>query len=73
MIRSLKIICLSTPFFIIIPAISLACHYQVIPVVDSDTIVIKYGGKYVDLILKSKDSEEIMDGFLHMCLWMDKI
>jgi hypothetical protein len=73
MIRSLKIIYLLTPFFIIIPEISLACHYQVIPVVDSDTIVIKYGGKYVDLILKSKDSEEIMDGFLHMCLWMDKI
>jgi len=54
MIRPLKIIYLLTLFFIIIPAISLAGHYQVIRVVDGDTIVIKYGGKYVDLKFEIK-------------------
>ena len=44
--RSLKIIYFLTLFFIIIPAIALAGQYQVIRVVDGDTIVIKYSGKY---------------------------
>ena len=44
--RSLKIIYILTIFFIIIPAIALAGHYQVIRIVDGDTIVIKFNGKY---------------------------
>ena len=44
--RSLKIIYFLTLFFIIIPAIALAGQYQVVRVVDGDTIVIKFNGKY---------------------------
>jgi micrococcal nuclease len=44
--RSLKIIYFLTFFFIIIPAIAHAGQYQVIRIVDGDTIVIKYNGKY---------------------------
>jgi micrococcal nuclease len=46
MIRSLKVTYFLTLFFIIIPAIALAGQYQVVRVVDGDTIVIKYNGKY---------------------------
>lgn len=44
--RSLAIIYFLILLFIIIPAIALAGQYQVIRVVDGDTIVIKYDGKY---------------------------
>ena len=44
--RFSKTIYLLTLFFIIIPAIALAGQYQVIRVVDGDTIVIRYNGKY---------------------------
>jgi len=44
--RSLKTIYFLTLSFIIIPAIAVADQYQVIRVVDGDTIVIKYNGKY---------------------------
>ena len=44
--RSLKIIYFLTPLFIIIPAIALAGQYQVVRVVDGDTIVIRFNGKY---------------------------
>jgi len=46
MIRFLKSIYFLTLFFIIIPAIALAGQYQVVRVVDGDTIVIRYNGKY---------------------------
>ena len=46
MIRFPKIVHLLPLFFIVIPAIALAGQYQVIRIVDGDTIVIKYGGKY---------------------------
>ena len=44
--RSLKTIHFLTLLFVIIPAIAHAGQYQVIRVVDGDTIVIKYDGKY---------------------------
>ncbi len=45
--RSLKPIHLLTIFFIVIPAIAFAGQYQVVRVVDGDTIVIRHnGGKY---------------------------
>jgi micrococcal nuclease len=44
--RSFKLIHLLILFFIFIPAIALAGQYQVIRVVDGDTIVIRYNGKY---------------------------
>jgi micrococcal nuclease len=44
--RSLKTIHLLILFFVVIPAIALAGQYKVIRVVDGDTVVVKYGGKY---------------------------
>ena len=46
MIRFPKIVHLLTLFFVVIPSIALAGQYKVVRVVDGDTIVIKYGGKY---------------------------
>ncbi len=46
MIRSFKIISFLIFFSLIIPAIALADQYQVIRIVDGDTIVIRYNGKY---------------------------
>jgi micrococcal nuclease len=46
MIRFIKTIHLLALFFLIIPTISIAGQYQVVRVVDGDTIVVKYGGKY---------------------------
>ena len=48
--KFLKIINFLTLFFFIIPAIIVAGQYQVIRVVDGDTIVIKYGGKYEEVL-----------------------
>ena len=44
--KSLKAFYFLTLFFIIIPVIALAGQYQVVRVVDGDTIVIRYNGKY---------------------------
>ena len=44
--KLLKIIHVLAFFFVLIPAIVLAGQYEVIRVVDGDTIVIKYDGKY---------------------------
>jgi micrococcal nuclease len=44
--RSLNIIYFLTIFFVITPVIALAGQYQVVRVVDGDTIVIMYNGKY---------------------------
>jgi micrococcal nuclease len=46
MIRSLKATFLWSLFFIIIPAIAVAGQYKVVRVVDGDTIVIRFNGKY---------------------------
>ena len=46
MIRFIKVISFLTLFFIIIPSITFAGQYKMIRVVDGDTIVIKYNGKY---------------------------
>jgi micrococcal nuclease len=46
MSRFLKIIHFLTPFFIIIPGVVFAGQYKVVRVVDGDTIVIRYNGKY---------------------------
>ena len=46
MIRFPKIVHPLTLFFVVIPSIALAGQYKVVRVVDGDTIVIKYGGKY---------------------------
>ena len=51
--RLLKVICFLTLFFIIIPAIALAGQYQVIRVVDGDTIVIRFNGKYEKVPMNS--------------------
>ena len=44
--RPLKTIRLLTLSFIIIPTLTIAGQYQVIRIVDGDTIVIKFNGKY---------------------------
>ena len=44
--RQLKIIPLLTAFLIIFPTLAIAGQYQVIRIVDGDTIVIRYSGKY---------------------------
>jgi len=44
--RFLKIIHFLTLFFIIIPGVVFAGQYKVVRVVDGDTIVIRYNGKY---------------------------
>ena len=44
--RFLKVIYFLVLFFVVIPAIALAGQYKVIRVVDGDTIVIRYNGKY---------------------------
>ena len=44
--RYLSVIHFLIVFFVIIPAIALAGQYQVVRVVDGDTIVIRYGAKY---------------------------
>jgi micrococcal nuclease len=44
--RSLKTIHLLILFFVVIPAIAIAGQYKVVRVVDGDTIVIRYNGKY---------------------------
>jgi endonuclease YncB( thermonuclease family) len=65
MIRFPKIVHLLTLFFVVIPSIALAGQYKVVRVVDGDTIVIKYGGKYEKVRLlcvkcmSSKDFEYI--------------
>jgi len=51
MIRFPKIVHLLTLFFVVIPSIALAGQYKVVRVVDGDTIVIKYGGKYEKVLL----------------------
>ena len=59
MIRFPKIVHLLTLFFVVIPSIALAGQYKVVRVVDGDTIVIKYGGKYEKvrlLYVKTPDS-----------------
>ena len=44
--RFLKVICFLSFLFFVIPCITLAGQYEVIRVVDGDTIVIRYNGKY---------------------------
>jgi len=44
--RFLKVIYFLALFFVIISALALAGQYKVIRVVDGDTIVIRYNGKY---------------------------
>jgi len=56
--RSLKVIYLLTIFFIVNPAMTLAGQYQVIRVVDGDTIVIRYNGKYEKVRLLCVDTPE---------------
>jgi hypothetical protein len=58
MIRSLKTISFLIFFLIIIPAIALAGQYQVVRVVDGDTIVIRYNGKYEKVRLLCVDTPE---------------
>jgi len=53
-----KIVHLLTLFFVVIPAIALAGQYQVIRVVDGDTVVIKYNGKYEKVRLLCVDTPE---------------
>ncbi len=44
--RFLKVICFLTLFFVVNSTNSLAGQYKVVRVVDGDTIVIEYDGKY---------------------------
>jgi len=44
--RFIKVIFCFTLFFVIIPALAIAGQYKVVRVVDGDTIVIRYNGKY---------------------------
>jgi len=44
--RQLKIISFLTAFLIIFPILASAGQYKVVRVVDGDTIVVKYGGKF---------------------------
>ena len=56
--RLLRIIYIFTFFIITIPAIVLAGQYKVVRVVDGDTIVIQYGGKYEKVRLLCVDTPE---------------
>jgi micrococcal nuclease len=56
--RSLKTIHLLILFFVVIPAIALAGQYKVIRVVDGDTIVVRYNGKYEKVRLLCVDTPE---------------
>ena len=44
--RNLQIVSFLIAFLIAFPALAVAGQYKVVRVVDGDTIVIKYGGKY---------------------------
>ena len=56
--RLLKIIYVLGFFLVTIPAIVLAGQYQVVRVVDGDTIVVRYGGKYEKVRLLCVDTPE---------------
>ena len=58
MIRLLKVIYVLLLFFVAIPTIALAGQYQVVRVVDGDTIVIRYNGKYEKVRLLCVDTPE---------------
>ena len=56
--KFLNVICFLTLFFVITPVIAPAGQYQVIRVVDGDTIVIRYNGKSEKIRLLCVDTPE---------------
>jgi len=56
--RSLKIIYLLLIFFVVTPVIAVVSQYQVVRIVDGDTIVIRYGAKYEKVRLLCVDTPE---------------
>ncbi len=56
--RFLKITFLLIPFLLILPALSLAGQYRVIRIVDGDTIVANYKGKYENVRLLCVNTPE---------------
>lgn len=56
--KFVKTIHLLSLFLIILPAIAIAGQYKVVRVVDGDTIVVEYGGKYEKVRLLCVDTPE---------------